>query len=329
MNLTKLSLSEINKPIEDELEVFTNYFKDSLKSQVKIINFITKFILSQKGKKIRPTLVLHSANVCGGITERTYVGASLVELLHTATLVHDDVIDEADKRRGFPSLNNIWKNKVGVLMGDYLLASGLMISVENEAFDFLKEITLAVKKMSEGELLQINKSRKLDITEEIYFDIIEAKTASLIETCCVIGGLSVTNDSKSIESLRKYGKNLGMAFQIQDDILDFVGKSSLFGKNIGADIKERKITLPLIYSLNTASKPEKDYYLKLIRKKNKENKSIIEIIDFIQKQKGIEYATQKAEEFLNQAELAISDFPNSPSKVSLINLLDYVITRSK
>ncbi|MEK6552745.1 MAG: polyprenyl synthetase family protein, partial [Bacteroidota bacterium] len=243
------SFAEITHPVEDELSKFSELFKHSLKSKVTLLELVTRYILKQKGKKIRPILVLLSSNLCGGISERSYRGATLVELLHTATLVHDDVVDNAETRRNFPSINAVWKNKIAVLMGDYLLARGLMLAVDGNDFDFLRVITNTVKRMSEGELLQISKTRKLDIDEETYFRIISDKTASLLSTCCEIGARASTDDEQKITALKGFGENLGIAFQIRDDILDFIGTKNIFGKPLGADIKEKKITLPLIYAL--------------------------------------------------------------------------------
>ena len=264
--MNKLNLSQIQSPISNELKDFDKSFKEYLKSDIRLVEFAIRFILSQKGKKIRPVLVLLSAKMCGGVKNRSFRGASLVELLHTATLVHDDVVDKAEKRRGLPSLNKIWGNKIAVLVGDYLLSKGLMISVDNEDFDFLRTITDTVKKMSEGELLQIYKAKKLDINEETYFKIISYKTASLISTCCEIGARSSTDAPNKIDALRNYGEYLGIAFQIQDDILDFVGKTKIFGKVQGGDLKEKKITLPLIYALNNSSKDKSKAIIKLLKK---------------------------------------------------------------
>jgi len=278
--LIKNKLAEISLPIKSELERFEELFKQSMKSNVTLIDLIARYIIRQKGKKIRPLLVLLAAKVAGGVSERTYRGAVMVELLHTATLVHDDVVDNADKRRGFWSINKIFKNKVAVLMGDYLLSRGLLIAVQGKDFDFLDIITTTVKRMSEGELLQIRKTRKLDIDEETYFRIISDKTASLLETCCQIGALSASSDEKYYEAMRKFGEYIGIAFQIRDDILDYEGNTSIIGKPVGADIKEKKITLPLIYSLQQVSKNEAAKIKKIIKNVDK-NGSVEEIIDFV------------------------------------------------
>jgi octaprenyl-diphosphate synthase len=325
--LIKNKLPEISKHVKVELDEFQKLFKSSLKSNNNLVNLVTNFIIKQKGKKIRPALVLLSAKLCGEINDRSYRGASLVELLHTATLVHDDVVDNADKRRGFPSINAIWKNKIAVLMGDYLLAQGLMISVEGEDFDFLKKITNTVKRMSEGELLQIQKTRKLDIDEKTYFQIISDKTASLIETCCEIGALSSSDNPDYHSAMKNYGNTLGLAFQIKDDILDYEGSAKLFGKPIGGDIKEKKITLPLIYSLERVSKEEASKIRKLIKNNNKKD-SVKEVIQFVQKNNGIEYAQQVAYELGEKAKQTLNIFPDSPVKKSLQSLVDFVLERN-
>lgn len=326
--MSTIKLSEITKSVDDELKAFNHHFSKSLKSKVGLVDLVTKYILKQKGKKIRPLLVLLSANLCGTISERTYRGATLVELLHTATLVHDDVVDNADKRRGFPSINAVWKNKIAVLMGDYLLARGLMISVDGNDFDFLKVITDTVKRMSEGELLQISKTRKLNIDEETYFRIISDKTASLLETCCKIGAQSATKDENKIEAMRRYGEYLGLAFQIRDDVLDFVGSSKLLGKSPGADIKEKKLTLPLIHALKSSTEGERKHIISLVKESDKQE-NINEVINFINRYQGIEYAEAKAKEFSENAKLQLDKFDDSESKKSLENLINFVSERKK
>ncbi len=321
-----MNLSVISKPIKDELEHFNSLFKESLRSKVGIVDLIAKYIVKQKGKKIRPLLVLLSSKVSGGVTERSYRGAILVELLHTATLVHDDVVDSAEKRRGLPSINAIWKNKVAVLMGDYLLSRGLLIAVENDDFDFLKVITNTVKRMSEGELLQINKTRKLNIDEETYFRIISDKTASLLSTCCEIGAASATNDPEKIKAMRNFGENLGIAFQIRDDILDFIGTSKIIGKPLGGDIKEKKITLPLIYALSNADKSTASSVIKLI-KNGKDKNNVLRVIEFVKESKGIEYAYSVARKYTQEAKKCLEKFPTSESKLALESLVDFVIDR--
>lgn len=321
-----MQLTDISKPIKAELDVFNDIFKQSLKSSVGIIDLVTKYILKQKGKKIRPLLVILSSKLAGGVNERTYRGATLVELLHTATLVHDDVVDNADKRRSFPSINAIWKNKIAVLMGDYLLSRGLMIAVEGKDYDFLGVITDAVRRMSEGELLQISKSKKLDIDEATYFRIISDKTASLLSTCCEIGALSSSASQDYRMALRSFGENVGIAFQIRDDILDYVGTSSIFGKPLGGDIQEKKITLPLIYSLKNAPRDESIQIIKWI-KNGRKNKNVKEVIEFVKKYNGIEYALETARIYSNTAKECLKIFPDSPAKISLEALIEFIVNR--
>lgn len=320
------SLSEISYPIKNELEQFNDFFKNSLKSKVGIVDLVTRYILKQKGKKIRPLLVLLSSKISGSVSERSYRGAVLVELLHTATLVHDDVVDNAETRRKFPSINAVWKNKIAVLMGDYLLARGLMVAVENSDFDFLKVITSTVKRMSEGELLQINKTRKLDIDEETYFRIISDKTASLLSTCCEIGARAASTDENVISAMRDFGENLGIAFQIRDDILDFVGKEKLFGKQVGADIKEKKITLPLIYALKNADQQKSKEILKAL-KNTKDQSRVDQIIQFVSQSRGIEYADGVAKNYTQKAINNLEVFPDSELKKSFEDLVLFVTDR--
>ncbi len=297
-----------------------------MKSKVGLIDLIARYIIRQKGKRIRPLLVLLSAKISGGINERTYRGAVLVELLHTATLIHDDVVDNAEKRRNFWSINRVFKNKVSVLMGDYLLSRGLMLSVDNKDFDFLGVITDAVKRMSEGELLQIQKTRKLDINEETYYQVISDKTASLIETCCTIGAMSATDNQEYLNALKTFGHNLGMSFQIRDDILDYEGQSFLMGKPIGGDIKEKKITLPLIHSLSRVSKAEADNLKKKLKNKN-DKSTVKEVIEFVRNNSGIEYAYNVSLEFAQKAKDSLKIFKDSETKIALESLIDFVTER--
>lgn len=324
--MLKSQLSQISQPIKSELEKFNQIFRDSLRSNVGLVDLVARYIVRQKGKKIRPLLVLLSAKVCGGITERSYRGAVLVELLHTATLVHDDVVDNADKRRGLWSINKVFKNKIAVLMGDYLLSKGLLISMEGKDYDFLEVITNTVKRMSEGELLQIQKTRKLDIDEETYFRVISDKTASLIETCCTIGAMSATSNPEYAEAMGEFGKNLGISFQIRDDILDYEGSLSITGKRTGGDIKEKKITLPLIYSLNQVSANQASEIRKII-KNGKESSKIEVVINFVKENKGIEYAIAQAREYSNAAMNALSKLPDSQSRLALEALVNFVVDR--
>ena len=320
------SLSEITRPVKSELAQFDNIFKAAMRSNVGIVDLVARYIIRQKGKKVRPLLVLLSASLSGGITERTYRGASLVELLHTATLIHDDVVDNADKRRGMWSINALFKNKIAVLMGDYLLSRGLMISVDGKDYDFLGVTTNAVKRMSEGELLQIQKTRKLDIDESTYFKVISDKTASLLETCCTIGAMSTTENNDYIEAMRNYGHSLGMAFQIRDDILDYEGTTNLIGKPVGGDIKEKKITLPLIYALNNVSVSEASRIKKVLKNGNDKTK-VKDIIAFVKANNGIDYASKIAQKFSDDAIASLNVFPESESKSSLKDLVDFVTKR--
>lgn len=320
------SLSDISRPIKSELEQFNNLFKHSMKSNVGIVDLIARYILRQKGKKIRPLLVLLSAKIAGSVNQRSYRGAVLVELLHTATLIHDDVVDNADKRRGFWSINAIFKNKVSVLMGDYLLSKGLMIAVDGKDYDFLGVITNAVRRMSEGELLQIQKTRKLDMDEETYFRVISDKTASLLETCCVIGAMSSSDNPEYHNAMRKFGHSIGISFQIRDDILDYEGSASLTGKPVGGDIKEKKITLPLIYSLRQVSSGAASDIRKLI-KNGKDKEKVKRIIEFVRENKGIEYALQTAQKYSLEAKESLKIFPDSPAKIALESLVDFVTER--
>ena len=324
--MSKLSLKEISSPIKSELERFDEIFKEALRSNVGLVDLVARYIIRQKGKKIRPLLVLLSAKITGGVTERTYRGAALVELLHTATLIHDDVVDDANKRRGMWSINALFKNKVAVLMGDYLLSRGLMISVDGNDYDFLGVTTNAVKRMSEGELLQIQKTRKLDIDEETYFKVISDKTASLLETCCSIGAMSTTDNKDYIEAMRKFGHSLGMSFQIRDDILDYEGKSNLIGKPVGGDIKEKKITLPLIYSLNRVSKNEASRIRKILKNGNDKTK-VKDIMQFVHENNGIDYALKVAKKYSDAAKESLNIFPDSQIKLSMQALVDFVTER--
>jgi len=324
--VSKLSLKEISNPIKSELDRFDVIFKEALRSNVGLVDLVARYIIRQKGKKIRPLLVLLSAKLSGGVTERTYRGATLVELLHTATLIHDDVVDDADKRRGMWSINALFKNKVAVLMGDYLLSRGLMISVDGKDYDFLGVTTNAVKRMSEGELLQIQKTRKLDIDEETYFKVISDKTASLLETCCSIGAMSTTENKDHIEAMRNFGHSLGMSFQIRDDILDYEGKSNLIGKPVGGDIKEKKITLPLIYSLNNVSKSEASRIRKILKNGNDKTK-VKEVMQFVNENNGIDYALQVAKKYSDMAKESLNIFPDSQTKLSMQALVDFVTER--
>ena len=321
-------LKEILQPIREELETFDDHFHAAMKSKVAFVDMVARYIVKQKGKRVRPALVLLTAKACGGITESTYRGASLVEILHTATLIHDDVVDEADTRRGFPSINAVWKNKIAVLMGDYMLAKGLLLSLDNDDFSFLKITSDAVRRMSEAEILQIAKSKALDIDEETYFQIISDKTASLISTCCQIGAVSATSDKTLHEQMKIFGENVGLVFQIRDDLLDYIGRKSITGKPTGLDMKEKKLTLPLIYSLEKASRSERKTVLRIIRN-GASRKELQHVVEFAQEFGGIEYTVKKAEEYSALALQALEALPPSPAKDSLTQFVDFVLERSK
>ena len=261
----------------------------------------------------------------GGFDERTYRGASVVELIHTATLVHDDVVDDSNRRRGFFSINALWKNKIAVLVGDFLLSKGLLLSIDNEDFDLLKLISIAVREMSEGELLQIEKARKLDITEDIYFDIIRQKTATLIAACCGIGAASVGANQETVQQMRKFGEYIGIAFQIKDDLFDYTDEK--IGKPTGIDIKEQKMTLPLIYTLNNCSKKEKAWIINSIKKYNKDKVRVKEVIAFVKNNGGIEYTISQMNDYKSKALSILNNYPESPYKASLLQMIDYVVER--
>jgi octaprenyl-diphosphate synthase len=322
-----MNLDEITRPVEHEMETFSEHFRKAIKSKIAFVDIITRYIVKQKGKKIRPTLVLLTAQACGGVNEHSYRGASLVEILHTATLIHDDVVDDADTRRGLASINAVWKNKIAVLMGDYMLAKGLLLSLDNDEFVFLKIISDSVRRMSEAEILQISKSRTLDLDEKTYFQIISDKTASLISTCCQIGASSATKDPAILAAMRDYGENLGMIFQIRDDLLDYTGSKSIIGKPAGIDMKEKKLTLPLIYSLAKAPGSRSRAILKLI-KSGTTKKDVRTIVDFVHEFGGIDYARKKAAEYSANAFAALQAIPHSDAKESLRNYVDFVLERS-
>ncbi|MCX7877103.1 MAG: polyprenyl synthetase family protein [Ignavibacteria bacterium] len=319
-------LRRISKPIEKELSEFREHFTLAIKSKVALVDLIGKYILRQKGKKIRPILVLLSAKLCGEINPRTYVAATLVELLHTATLIHDDVVDDAKTRRGLASINAVWKNKIAVLMGDFLLSRGLLIALENDECGFLKITSRAVKRMSEGELLQIQKSRKFDVSEEVYFKIISDKTASLISTCCELGAASSSSASREVTLLREYGENLGIAFQLRDDILDYVGKKKIMGKASGSDLKEKKFTLPLIHAISNSSKKESREIISLL-KNGSDKKSKTIVYDFIKAHRGIEYSIEKTVQYCNKAKSKIAAFNDSDIKLTLMQFTDFIAER--
>jgi len=310
------------------MNLFEQKFKDSLKSNVSLLDRIMHYIIKRKGKQMRPMFVFLSAKLFGKFEENTYRAASMIELLHTATLVHDDVIDEANFRRGFFSINALWKNKIAVLVGDFLLSRGLLLAVKHEEFELLRIMSTAVQDMSEGELLQIEKARKLDITEEVYFDIIRQKTATLIAACCASGANSVGQSKEVIEKMRLFGEKAGIAFQIKDDLFDYT-QSTLIGKPTGIDIREQKMTLPLIQTLNIVDKKLKNYIINIIKNHHKDDKKVAEVIALVKENGGLEYATTRMQEYHNTALELLTEFDDNQAKQSLILLLDYVVNRKK
>ena len=322
------AIKNIKAPIKEEMNLFEQKFKDSLKSNVSLLDKIMHYIIKRKGKQMRPMFVFLSAKLFGKFEENTYRAASMIELLHTATLVHDDVIDEANFRRGFFSINSIWKNKIAVLVGDFLLSRGLLLAVKNEEFELLKIMSTAVQDMSEGELLQIEKARKLDITEDVYFDIIRQKTASLIAACCASGANSVGQNKEVVENMRLFGEKAGIAFQIKDDLFDYT-QSTFIGKPTGIDIREQKMTLPLIYTLNTVEKKQKNYIINIIKNHHKDDEKVAEVIALVKESGGLEYAKKRMYEYHNTALDLLNLFNENQAKESLILLLDYVVNRQK
>lgn len=320
-------IKAIQEPIAAELVEFEHRFRQSMKSNISLLDTIMTYIVKRKGKQMRPMFVLLSARLFGEINERTYRGAALVELLHTATLVHDDVVDDANKRRGFYSINALWKNKVAVLVGDYLLSKGLLLALRNKDHDMLEILSDAVEQMSEGELLQMEKARRLDITEKVYYDIISKKTASLIASCCAIGAASTTEDPEILDKMRQFGLNAGIAFQIKDDLFDY-GESDV-GKPTGIDIREKKMTLPLIYALQNTDSATRKRVIRTIKRHHKNKKKVREVIDFVEKSGGIEYAREHMHEYFDRAKSILSEIPATGEKKQIEGLVDYVISRKK
>lgn len=322
-----LQLKEIQAPISSEMVDFEEKFRSLMKSKVFLLDKIMSYIVKRKGKQMRPMFVFLSAATAGQITDRTYRGASLIELLHTATLVHDDVVDDSNFRRGFFSINALWKNKIAVLVGDYLLSRGLLLSVDHEDFDLLKIVSEAVREMSEGELLQMAKARNLDITEEVYYDVIRQKTASLIASCCAVGAASSGADKETIQKMKDFGLNVGMAFQIKDDLFDY-GTSEI-GKPLGIDIKEKKMTLPLIYALSKASASDKRRIKGIVKSNKQTNKKIKEVIDYVKASGGIDYAKEVMQGYYQKSRALLMEFPDSQYRQSLLDLVQFTIERSK
>jgi octaprenyl-diphosphate synthase len=323
------AIEHIKYPINLEMELFEDKFKESMLTKVPLLNRITYYIVKRKGKQMRPMFVFLVAKMVskGGFDDRTYRGASVIELIHTATLVHDDVVDDSNQRRGFFSINALWKNKIAVLVGDFLLSKGLLLSIDHGDFDILQLISLAVREMSEGELLQIEKARRLDITENVYFEIIRQKTATLIAACCAIGAASVGATEEEIKKMHKFGELIGIAFQIKDDLFDYT--DSNIGKPTGIDIKEQKMTLPLIHTLNTCSEKDKKWLINSVKKYNTNKKRVKEVIAFVKNNGGIEYTTQKMQDYKEKALAILDTYPESDYKTSLLTMIDYVVDRKK
>ena len=318
-------VEQIKEPIYEEMELFEEKFTASMSSKVALLNRITHFIVNRKGKQMRPMFVFLTAKMLnkGKVNERTFRGASVIELIHTASLVHDDVVDDSNMRRGFFSVNALWKNKIAVLVGDFMLSKGMLLCIENEDFDLLKIISVAVKEISEGELLQIEKARKLDITEEVYYNIIRQKTATLLAACCAMGARTVQNDDAIVEKMRLFGEYIGMAFQIKDDLFDY-GDTAI-GKPTGIDIKEQKMTLPLIYTLNTVSVQEKNWLIQSIRKYNRDKKRVKEVIAKVKAAGGLVYAEEKMEEYRQKAMDILFTFPEDEYPNALEKMVNYVV----
>lgn len=308
------------------MEEFEGRFRSSMRSNVALLDKITRYIVKRKGKQMRPLFVFLSAKLVGDTNDSTYRAATLIELLHTATLVHDDVVDDADTRRGFFSINALWKNKIAVLIGDFLLSRGLLLSVKHKDYHLLEITSRAVEEMSEGELLQIEKARKLDITEDVYFSIITKKTASLIASCCASGAASITDNKETIERMRLFGETVGIAFQIRDDLFDY-GTDTGIGKPTGIDIKEKKMTLPLIYALQHADQSEKRFIINTIKNHNTDAKRVSEVIALVNKNGGIDYTVQRMNEYRDRALALLQEFPDIAARKSLIELVNYVIDR--
>ncbi len=321
------SLASIKAPIESELKIFEQRFRESMRSKVPLLDKITYYIVQRKGKQVRPMFVFLCAKICNPTTDSTYTAASFIELLHTASLVHDDVVDDSFERRGVFTVNALWKNKIAVLVGDYFLSQGLLLSIEKQEFKLLEIVSHAVKALSEGELLQIEKARRLDIDEAVYYDIIRKKTASLIAAACSAGAASVTNDEALIEKMRLFGERIGVAFQIRDDLFDF-GTDDV-GKPLGIDIKEKKMTLPLIYALNNAKRSDRLRIINNVKRHNNKPEKVKEVIEFVRASGGLEYANKVMLEYQQSAFDLLDEFPDSEARVALKDLVLFVTERKK
>lgn len=321
------SLNTIKGPIEKELKIFEDRFRDSMRSKVPLLDKITYYIVQRKGKQVRPMFVFLSAKLFGAVNDATYIAASLVELLHTATLVHDDVVDDSYERRGFFSINALWKNKIAVLVGDFLFSQGFLLALNNNEYELLKILSVAVREMSEGELLQIEKARRLDISEDVYYEIIRQKTASLIATACSAGAFSTAPGPDEVEKMRLFGEKIGIAFQIRDDLFDF-GTADV-GKPLGIDIKEKKMTLPLIYALDNASKGDKRRIINNIKRHSEKADKVREVIEFVRESGGLEYAKEAMLRYRTEAFEILHSFPQNPARDSLEQLVLFVTDRER
>jgi octaprenyl-diphosphate synthase len=322
------AINTIKQPIAEELKEFEAHFRKALKSKVPLLDIITNYILRRKGKQMRPMFVFLSARLFGEITKRTYTAATLIELLHTATLVHDDVVDNSKLRRGFFSINALWKSKIAVLVGDYLLSKGLLTATQNKEYELLDIVSEAVKEMAEGELLQLEKARKLNISEAVYFEIITKKTATLIASCTAAGAKSAGASDQRVKQMKDFGTYAGISFQIKDDLFDY-NEHNKTGKPAGNDIREKKMTLPLIYALNNSNGSEKRKIIRIVRKKKKVNADIQAVVGFVREKGGIEYAREAMMAYRQKAEAVLNEIQDSPSKESLKELLIYVTERKK
>ena len=322
-----MNLQDVVSPVSEELNAFRRKYKTALDTDNSLVDKVVRYILKQQGKQIRPLLVMLGAKVCGGVQEKSYRAAIMVELLHSATLIHDDVVDGAEMRRGLPSINALWKNKISVLIGDYMLSKGLLFSLDNKDYLFLHMVSDAVRRMSEGEILQIQKTRSLDITEEDYLRVISDKTASLLATASAMGAASVTDDEEKINALKGYGEFLGLAFQIRDDLLDYTGDSKKTGKQLGIDIKDKKITLPLIYALRSSDRAEQKKIKSILKSSKKRAMRSREVIEFVKEKGGLDYAAEVAEGFAAKSLAAIERIENNDAKHSLGLLVDFVMKR--